>query len=173
MVACLARDADLGYAGTLQALTRFAKSGDLADLGKLRYVMAERAKGGRTHVIGVWTEGSFHIGNMFPSEGDCPGSDLPETYRPEGSRRLLTASVEGAPFGVRIYQVAGTPEEVLAGYGAGMAALGWKPVAAVDQGLPQDGGRAFMRGPVDALVAAQPTKDGKGTVVSLVSMPPR
>jgi hypothetical protein len=172
MVACLARDADLGYAGTLQALTRFAKSGDLADLGKLRYVMAERAPSGRTHVIGVWTEGSFHIGNIFPSEGDCPGSDLPETYRPEGSRRLLTASVEGAPFGVRIYQAPGTPDEVLAKYDQGMAAQGWSPVRAADQGLEQ-AGRAFMRGPVDALVTAQPTKDGKGTVVSLVSMPPR
>lgn len=171
MVACLARDADLGYTGTLQALSRFAKSGDLADLGKLRYVLAERAPGGRTHVVGVWTEGSFHIGHMFPGEGDCPGSDLPETYRPEGSRRLLTASVEGAPFGVRIYQTPGTPEEVLSKYDAGMVAAGWQPVHTADQGL--EGGRAFMRGPVDALVAAQPTKDGKGTVVSLVSMPPR
>lgn len=172
MVACLARDVDLGYTGTLQALTRFARSGDLADLGKLRYVMAERGAGGRTHVIGVWTEGSFHIGSMFPAAGDCPGSDLPETYRPEGSRRLLTASVDGAPFGVRIYQADGTPDEVLAKYDTGMTALGWRPAHAADQGLGQ-AGRAFMRGPVDAFVAVQPTQDGKGTMVSFVSMPPR
>src|SRR5579871_282391 len=40
MVACVARDVDLGYAGTAQALATFARSGDLADLGKLRYVVA-------------------------------------------------------------------------------------------------------------------------------------
>lgn len=171
MVACLARDVDLGYAGTLKAFGAFARSGDLADLGKLRYVLAERMPSGRTHVLGAWTEGSFRIGTLFPASGDCPGSDLPETHRPTGARRLLTASVEGAPFGVRIYDVAGTPDEVLAGFDDAMPALGWKPVLAADQGM--DGGKAFLRGPVDLLVGAQSSRDGASTVVSLVSMPPR
>ncbi len=171
MVACLARDVDLGYAGTMHAFGQFARSGDLADLGKLRYVLAEKSKSGRTHVVAVWTEGSFRIGRLFPAEGDCPGSDLPDTFRPEGARRLLTASVADAPFGVRIYEVPGDPDQVLAQYAAGMPALGWKAVQTVDRGL--DGARAFMRGPVDLLVTTQPSRDGKNTVVSLVSMPPR
>lgn len=171
MVACLARDVDLGYGGTMEAIGRFAKSGDLADLGKLRYVMAERTASGRTHVVGAWTEGSFRIGHLFPASGDCPGSDLPDTFRPDGSRRLLTASVDGAPFGVRIYDAKGTPDEVLSQYERGMVAAGWSPAPVVDKELNH--GRAFMRGAVDLLVSAQPSKDGASTIVSLVSMPPR
>jgi hypothetical protein len=171
MVACVARDAGLGYEGTISALARFAKTADLADLGKLRYVLAERMPSGRTHVLGAWTDGSFRLGRMFPASGDCPGSDLPGGFRPDGSRRILAAAVEGAPYGVRVYLAAGTPEQVLVQYGRGMAAAGWEPVPAVDR--PLNGrGMAFLRGDVDVLVSAQPSRDGSSAVVTVVSMPP-
>lgn len=172
MVACVARDTDLGYEGTMAALARFAKTGDLAELGKLRYVLAERMPSGRTHVLGVWTEGSFRVGRMFPASGDCPGSDVPDAFRPAGSRRVLAAGVEGAPYGVRVYLVTGAPEQVLAQYGRGMTTAGWEPVDVVDQAM-HGRGRAFLRGAVDVLVSAQPSRGGSSTVLSVVSMPPQ
>lgn len=171
MVACIARDADLGYEGTAKAFGSFVRSGDLADLGRLMYVRAEKMPSGRTHVVAAWTDGSFRIGRLFPAAGDCPGSDLPDTFRPEGSRRLLTASVDGAPFGVRIYDTSGTPDEALEAYEREMPSHGWTGVRTVDQHM--DGAHAFMKGAVDLLVTAQPSKDGKSTVLSLISMPPR
>jgi hypothetical protein len=171
MVACIARDADVGYEGTAKAFGAFVHSGDLADLGRLMYVRADRMPSGRTHVVAAWTDGPFRIGHLFPAAGDCPGSDLPDTFRPEGSRRLLTASVEGAPFGVRIYDTSGTPDDALAAYEREMPAHGWTGVRTVDQHM--DGAHAFMKGAVDLFVTAQPSRDGKSTVLSVISMPPR
>jgi hypothetical protein len=178
-VACLARDGSEGSAGFLRGLqAMLSSSGDLASLGKLRYVVAERSPGAtRTHVVAAWTDGSFHLGALFPKaeRGDAPGSDPAGAPRPDGSRRLLTASLEGVPYGIRVYDAPGAPTDVLASYDRAMPEQGWRAIAGVAGGLDAKGhpGRAFTRDGVDLMVFADASRKGAArTVVSVIELPP-
>jgi hypothetical protein len=104
---------------------------------------------------------------MLPERGrDAPGSDPAGAPRPPRAQRILTADVEGVPYGVRLYDSAAPPAEVIAHYDAEMAARGWersvgKPVDGEDQ-------RAYARPGADLLVLTQ--KDDARTLVSLIEM---
>jgi hypothetical protein len=170
VVACIVRD-DGQPAGGLASLTRnlgaMMKSGDLGALGRLRYVFAEKTRSGRTHVVAAWTEGPFNVFALVPGAGqDAPGSDPAQAPRPPRAQRILSADVEGVPYGVRVYDSAGTPAEVVGVYDREMAALGWEPAF----GVPGDGPdqRAFTRPGADLLVITSP--DGARTVVSVIEM---
>lgn len=164
MVACLARDEDDGRTGW-QSLEKFVDSGDLSEVGNIRYVYAEETKSGRTHIIAVWTDGPFNLRKMFPEHGDAPGTDIANVPRPGGGRRILSAAVEGAPYGVRLYEAAESPEGVLAPYDKEMAAQGWQTTF-VDA---ENHHRAYSRGKVDIYVTATPR--GDGATVSMIEMP--
>jgi hypothetical protein len=134
-------------------------------------------------VIAAWTEGPFRFGALFPKgAGDAPGSDPSGAPRPDGSRRLLTASLESVPYGVRVYDAPGPAADVLAAYDRAMPASGWSPVAGVADGLARAGrpGRAYAREGVDLLVfadvapspAGRDQGDGARSVVSVIEMPP-
>jgi hypothetical protein len=112
---------------------------------------------------------------MFPKEGDAPGSDAANAPRPNEAKRLLTASVDGSPYGVRIYDAAGSPSDALASYDAAMPALGWHAMDAVGRELEKKGraGRAFERDGVDLMIFAEPDQHGTRSIVSVVEMPPR
>jgi hypothetical protein len=170
VVACLARDGHGGTADLARAFGDFMASGDLSKLGKLRYVVAERARGAtRTHVVTAWTDEPLHVAAMFPREGDAPGSDADHAPRPDGARRLLAASVDGAPFSVRVYDAPGAETAVLALYDREMPARGWEPIAGVAREAPH--ARAYVRDGVDLMVTTD--TDGDRTIVSVVEMPPR
>lgn len=170
MVACLARpegEAKDGIAELSARLADFADSGDLSKLGHLRYIYAETTSSGRTHVVAAWTDGPFNIYHLAPPQGgDAPGNDAREAPRPPKATRLLTADVEGVPYGVRIYDSSSSPDEVIALYDAEMAGRGWKPL----YGVPGDGTsqRAFTRPGVDLMIFAQP--DSGRTTVSVIEM---
>jgi hypothetical protein len=170
VVACLVRD-DGQPAGGLGKLAgnlgEMMRSGDLGALGRLRYVFAEKTRSGRTHVVAAWTEGPFNLFALVPGAGvDAPGSDPAQAPRPPRSQRILSADVEGVPYGVRVYDSASTPAEVVGVYDREMAALGWEPAF----GVPGDGPeqRAFTRPGADLLVITSP--DGARTVVSVIEM---
>lgn len=167
MVACLAQDGAGGSAGLLTRLSEFAKTGDLGKIGKLRYVVAKKTQAGATHVVTAWTDGPFRLGHAFPKTGDAPGSDADNAPRPGACRRLLTAGVEGTPYGVRIYDAAGTPAEVLRSYDEAMPKLGWEANAAVEHELKGEG-RAYARPGVDLMIFTE--RDGDRTIVSVVEM---
>jgi hypothetical protein len=76
-------------------LRAFARTGDLAEVGDLRFVFALR-DGARTSYVGLYTEGALPLTRLFPAQGDAPGVDPDGLPRPPASRRLLSASVEGA-----------------------------------------------------------------------------
>lgn len=112
-VACL----DLGQsgldpAGLLARVQRFLDTGDLAEIGELRYVFAERAEHG-THFVAYWTEGAFPLRAMFPSEGDAPGRDVEGVARPPGARRVLSATAAGEPYSLTVYAGASMGVEAL------------------------------------------------------------
>jgi hypothetical protein len=170
VVACLARDGGGGLAALAHAFREFSRTGDLAAFGHLRYVAAEQRADGTTHVVSVWSDGPFPAASIFPPAGDAPGDDPEVSVRPPASRRILAANVEGAPFGVRIYDSQAAPAEVLEHADRELAADGWRPMATVAERL--SGGRAYTRRGVDLMVFTEQKADG-GALVSVVAMPPR
>ena len=167
-VACFERDGNRGLEGLVNDLGEVAKTGDVGKLGTFRYVSVDRGPNAtKTHVLRQWTEGTLNIKSMFPAEGDAPGSDLAEVARPEGSRRVLDASVDGSHFGVRVYEAPGGPEAVLASYDRELAAKGWKKVDLSEQDAKTM--RVFDQAGANLFLSASAGQ--KGSVVSIADMP--
>jgi hypothetical protein len=170
VVACLVRDDGEPVGGVAQVTARLAavvRTGDLAAAGRLRYVFAERTSSGRTHVVAAWTEGSFNLRALIPAAGqDAPGSDPAGAPRPPGAQRILSADIEGVPYGVRIYDTTATPADIVKLYDAEMPGRGWEPAFGVPGEGPDQ--RAFTRPGADLLVIT--SRDGERTLVTLVEM---
>jgi hypothetical protein len=124
-VACFARSDATTPAGFADRLTRLLETGDLSELGDMRYVVARRATANTTHVLAIWTEGNFKLLDMFPEHGDARGSDSPNVPRPPASRRLLSAEATGQPYAARIYETQKEPGEILAFYDTDMSKRGY------------------------------------------------
>ncbi len=106
-------------------LKAFAKSHDLGELGHFRYVYVSKTQTGSTHVMTVWTEGSFNLRTMFPANGDAAGFDSTLVPRPPDSRRVFTATSAQVPYGLHIYDVAHGHDDVFDFYDHEMASRGW------------------------------------------------
>lgn len=106
-VACLS----LGVAGlsSLAArIKRFSRTGDLADLGGLRYAYARRASddAATTLLFTVWSDGSLPLGSFIHRAGsDTAGEDLPGVPRPRWATRLLSFHERAAPSRVAVYRI--------------------------------------------------------------------
>jgi hypothetical protein len=87
---------------------RFIQSGDVADVGHLRYVRVTRAQSRADHsfFVAVWTEGALPIYEMFPEHGDAPGRDPIGLTRPSDARRILSSEQPGRDVLVTMYQSA-------------------------------------------------------------------
>ncbi len=143
MVACLATPA---HGESLAvALTRFADTLQLAEVGELRYAYAREKTDGSTHVMTVWTYDGFDFDALLPPPGqDAPGFDPPGAPRPAGSVRLLSAEIAGTPHGVWVYDVpAAAPNEVAQSQDAAMQRAGWQRVPATNRSL--EGGAVAAR----------------------------
>lgn len=170
VVACLLQDEteSTGTAARVARMQRFAATGDLGQLGKLRYVWVRGLDDRRSQVVRAWTDGEFDLYALLPKTGDTPGTDPRDVPRIDGSVRLLTADVEGVPYIVRLYDVPGAPEQVLGKYDADMAQRGWRKVD-TDDATPN--GRGYARGGVDVMLFAD-AQDAR-TLVSMIEMRPR
>lgn len=88
---------------------RFSETGDLAELGALRYARAHRlsgASGDKTFLLTIWADSAFNLLAMLPASGaDGGGSDLVGVPRPPGSQRVLSAWETEQPSGVVVYRV--------------------------------------------------------------------
>jgi hypothetical protein len=127
-VACIARKNDAGgVRGLYQSALAFAASGNVGDVGDARYVVARKnPANGHTHVLAMWTEGSFDIPAMFPEQGDAPGSDPPSPVpRPPAAKRVLSAEITGHPYALRMYDSERSHADVLSHYDRAMQAAGW------------------------------------------------
>ena len=101
-VACL----DTGPVGPSQLLERvgsFVTSGDLAQVGALRLVLARREAQG-TAFITLWTDGEVNVYEAFPAARDAPGRDIDGVARPAAAVRLLSAWEEGETAALVIYR---------------------------------------------------------------------
>ena len=163
VIACAVRDPKNGKRPFWDGFTAFAESWDLAEIGHPRYAYVRKLESGHTHVLTVWTDGSFKVTAMVPpTEGaDAPGADSVNISRPPNSVRYLSASAEGRPHGIRVYESKASSKEILAGYEKDMVAKGYEQVF-VGEDAPQ--ARYFSRGGVDVVVVAD--QDGDRTLVS-------
>jgi hypothetical protein len=98
-------------------IVAFTESGDLAEIGDARYIIARRDEAsGQTHVLAMWTEGKFNIPEMFSDSGDAPGSDSAVAPRPPDARRVLSAEMAQRSYAIRMYDTKRSNEEVLSYY---------------------------------------------------------
>lgn len=104
-------------------LERFARLGDLAAVGDLRFLYAE-THGGRTTYVMLHTAGAVPLHVMFPDAGDAPGRDVPGLPRPAGSRRVLSAWQRDARPMLAVFATAGAPDAAAARYDAQLAREG-------------------------------------------------
>jgi hypothetical protein len=106
MVVCFVEDPDAPAEPLADKLRALAETSDLSKLGRFRYAFAEPSTrpGGGTHVVTFWSDGELNLKKMFPATGDAPGTDSANAPRPAGSRRTLSAAVQGYPASVRIYE---------------------------------------------------------------------
>jgi hypothetical protein len=125
-VACLDAGTDqIGWKHWAERLSRFVKTGNVSEVGQLRYVYAHRGKHSTTFVT-LWPEGALNVWEMFPNAGDAPGFDLPNVPRPNGSRRLLSARESGFAQSVNVYGVrALSGEQILKFYRNELPKQGW------------------------------------------------
>jgi hypothetical protein len=163
-VVCFAEGRSVSDADKAERVTQAAKTTDLSRLGDMRYVVVEDIGQG-SHIVAAWTHGSFDLGKIFPKEGDVPGVDISTAPRPAGSRRVLSASADGAPFGLIAYEATGGEEQVTAGVGAALAKAGWTKAAGVPVQLTSFG-EAYSLGNLDLFVSTAPGATRGKTSVS-------
>jgi hypothetical protein len=140
MVACFvdAKPASLGE--FRERLERMLATRDLSELGRFRYVYAERVKNGETHVVALALDSGLRLDQMFPATGDAAGEDSKVVPRPPESRRTLSAAAQGMPFGVRVYMSEKDGVALDRFYNKELAARGFKPA----KGARFEGTTAFL-----------------------------
>lgn len=140
MVACLVGGKPGSLEELKEKLVAFKQTKDISSFGKLRYVYAEKA-GDETHVLTLWADAGLNVGAMFPGHGDAAGSDSANVPRPPDARRVLSASAEGMPFGVRTYASTRNVENLRGFYREQMRTRGFEYIPEADH----EGTAAYMR----------------------------
>lgn len=147
-VICLVDEEAYGLQGVRERLKRFNETHDISVFGKLRYTYTEKLRSGKTEVVTMWADSGIDLRLMFPRVGDAAGNDSPVLPRPPGSRRMLSASAEGLPYSVRIYNTPESVEAVGRFYDSWMQSKGFVKTAVKDvQGAGYtraDGYQAFL-----------------------------
>jgi hypothetical protein len=144
-------------------------SGDLSEVGRLRYLYAERTSTGRTRFLGFWSDGSVNIKSMFPTTGDAPGEDPEGIARPTNMRRLLSAREVEAPYSMNIYAGVAPIDSVENHFRSEMPRQGWNLIP-----MPRDvdlhGQRmlTYERGNVTATVILS-RREGDQTAVTVLT----
>jgi hypothetical protein len=165
-VMCIAQRDTGGFAGLMRTLEAFMEDWDLHRVGDFRYVYARRVEGNRTQVFTSLTDGPFHLRRVLPDpgEGDAPGGDPPDAPRPPRSRRLLTSSVDGAPYGLQVFTSAATVDEVATFYERELPGDGWRKIV----GNREIGAQAWQRDGVTMIVGAGRAEGDDETKVTFV-----
>lgn len=138
-----------GKLGWKDAITAFTNTGDLSNIGNLRYVYAQKdPKSGTTSIRTVWTEGKFNFYAVMPKDGelkvDAPGSDANNVPRPEHTMRIFTAEAANNQYAARFYQTDDAPKDQLAAYDSKMEKLGWEMVTVDQVGTDADTTHWYM-----------------------------
>lgn len=151
------------------AAARYRETHDLGAFGSLRYAYATRTDDHRVRVVATWTEGSFRLDARTPS-GEAEGSDPQAAPRPPGSRRLLSATLGEAPYGMYSFSSSDAPEAVIGFYDRALGQAEWvaitPPPDVNGTSGPRGSARSYVKDGVQLLVSAVPDRDQR-TLVSI------
>ena len=115
------------------------------ELHRVRYTLAHRRDDGSVAVTTVVNASTTPLHELFPAEGDAPGSDLEGVARPEESRRTLTAIVGRGEHAVRVYESPLALGTAVASYDGRMAALGYATTGSLDDArMYRKDGRSYV-----------------------------
>lgn len=116
------------------SLCIFAKDGpsDGDEARRARYTLAHRREDGSISVTTVVNACATPLNELFPAEGDAPGTDFEGVARPEQARRTFTAVVGKGEHTVRVYESPMPVEGAVASYDRQMTALGFVTTGALD-----------------------------------------
>jgi hypothetical protein len=154
--------------GLMNRFSAFSASGNVSDIGDVRYVVVRRAKDAHTtHVFAVWSEGTFSIPAMFPAAGDAPGTDPEDAPRPHNAVRVLSAELTGHPYALRMYDTTDAADGVLRDYASAIVGRGWTSTQLPEDDVLNEGARAFVKGSSVLLVTVSETPRGKSGITVL------
>ena len=124
-VACFDAGHEVGPEEALERVRAFLTHKDLSEVGRFRYVYAERGIE-LTRFITFFADGPVMLDRLLPPEGDAPGRDVSGLERPPGTRRLLSAFEVGQPYGLVIYGGGSDGvDKVVAWYRERLPKAGW------------------------------------------------
>lgn len=166
-VFCVAPDHALNPVELLGRIEEAGKTGDFSRVGNMRYISV-RQVGGRARIVAAWHDGPFELTKMFPATEDAPGDDFGGVPRPEGGRRTLSATVDGAPAGVNNYAVKGKAIDVLQRLDGKLLGAGWKVVTTAP-GVPDTAKYYTLGTKEDLVVTAKDAEGGMTNVAYVVS----
>lgn len=158
----------------LTALQAFQESGDLHDLGDVRYVHAVRS-GMKTSLQVMWTQGSFNLRHIMGTPGqDSIGSDFANLPRPLHSTRTITAEALNTPYSARVYESPDAPDVVLNSYSDKMLSEGWSSVTSPDVSMEKMNfdGRIFIKPETaqQTVVSVTKNKENSKTMIVVASL---
>jgi hypothetical protein len=169
---------DMGDVGSVRAVAErllHAGSGDLAQVGTLRYLYYERAADGGTRFLTVWSDERFELAQLLPGpDGDAPGRDIAGVPRYPGTARVLCADERGAAGQLAMYVGGGGgPELAEAFYRARMQTLGWRLDPRFEEVARAQGRRALRCLSSDGhevVIDCSDAADGRGLTVTVVQL---
>jgi len=146
---------DLGVPRELTAdfkriVTEEAENGTRASLcvfdgHRVRWTMAFPREDGSIAVTTVVNASATPIEQLWPAEGDAPGSDLSEIPRPHDARRTATIIVGKGEHSVRVYESSLSVEASVASYDTQMKARGFATTGElVDARMYRKDGESFV-----------------------------
>jgi hypothetical protein len=169
---CLAATERLeGFEDLGRRLNTLLTTGALGALGELRYVRAQPRSEGGSHVVTVWSAGSFNLFEALPGDADVPGGDAERAPRPPDAVRTLSARVPGRGYAVYSYISRLSSAELSRFYHTEMPRLGWQPLAAEElvpetQEVAKEA-RAFLLGEAITYVVVNDTREAEGARASV------
>jgi hypothetical protein len=149
-----------------EAAQRFVRTGDLQEMGRVRYAQVRPTKSGSTFLT-MWTDGPARLLEQFPRDHDAPGMDFPDVARIGGSQRFLSARLSDSLLAIYAHR-AGSLEDLAGQYRAALSAGGYQAQDTYAHGEGHQSYR-FEKGPrhVQLTLAT-----GKGVILaSLMSQP--
>jgi len=151
LIICLApKERQSGFRHFLEQARAATETGEIGDVGQIRYLYARKGASSGTDIVTVYTLGDFNMNRLLFTKGDVPGNDLPDVPRPSHATRVLFVELVDSPYVVRSYTTPDSAESTLREYQKGLPARRWKLVEADNSGT-------------DTLVFE---KDGAGIIVT-------
>lgn len=164
VVACVVNPtAQGGIMGLASRVEEFGKTKDLATIGNLRYVYVKQ-NGKSSRMLTAITEGSFRMDRFAPEAGEPAGTDPTDAPRPKSSVRLMSAEVDGAAYGTRMYESTESAATILAQYDAEMPGHGWTRPASIP-GRDHEA-RLYMKDDADFILVTH--EDRGRTYITLI-----